>query len=391
MKTHALLRPILAVGLALVSLTSAYSQTLPTNGLVSYYAFDGSLTANLINAPITWSTAVQYVTDRFGRSGRALLLDGASYGTIANQAATSFSGEFTTTLWSLALPNPPFGNGRILSVSSPSGYEVGRSQDFGLTQYEPLLIFSNSDKSDILASLSSISQNQWVMFTVRYKAGLASFWVNSNKVHEFSAGQPSGGSMNVGQKSDENFDKFLGNLDDLRFYNRALSDTEIQSLYVYDAVQTPPPFCSTPRRATATATIVNGFLVGTTITDSGCGYTNPPTVLIQGGGGTGATATATVSNGVVTGITVTSAGCCYTSTPKVVIGSPPFLPYLNIAVSKVNVTQNVTLGRNYVLESSSNAINWTATGPQFTADSESIVQEFEATVGNRYFRIRQVP
>jgi hypothetical protein len=136
---------------------------------------------------------------------------------------------------------------------------------------------------------------------------------------------------------------------------------------------------------------VNGFFVGSTITDSGCGYTNVPVVLIQGGGGIGATATATVSGGIVTAINITDAGFGYTSVPKIVIGSPPFVPTVSIAVSKVKVTQNVVLGRNYVLEASTDLVTWTATGPQFTADSESIVTEFDVDVIGRFFRIRQVP
>ncbi len=67
----------------------------------------------------------------------------------------------------------------------------------------------------------------------------------------------------------------------------------------------------------------NGFVVGATITDSGCDYTNTPFVLIQGGGGAGATATAVVSNGVVVNIIITDAGAGYTSTPTVHI-APPF-------------------------------------------------------------------
>lgn len=54
--------------------------------------------------------------------------------------------------------------------------------------------------------------------------------------------------------------------------------------------------------------MVNGFVVGITLTDSGCGYTNPPAVSIQGGGGTGATATAVISNGVVANIIINNAG-----------------------------------------------------------------------------------
>jgi hypothetical protein len=63
-------------------------------------------------------------------------------------------------------------------------------------------------------------------------------------------------------------------------------------------------------------------VVGATITDGGCGYTNAPPVLIVGGGGTGAAGTAVVSNGVVTGITITNAGFGYTNTPAIYIYFP---------------------------------------------------------------------
>ena len=149
------------------------------------------------------------------------------------------------------------------------------------------------------------------------------------------------------------------------------------------------PFCS-PHKAAAAAQLVNGVLVGATITDPGCGYTNAPVVLIQGGGGNGATATAVVSNGVVTNIQITSGGGCYTNAPKIVIGSPPFVPSVSIAVSRVKVTQNVVLGRKYVLESSADLVTWTATGPEFTAESETIVSEFEVAETGSFFRIRQV-
>lgn len=151
---------------------------------------------------------------------------------------------------------------------------------------------------------------------------------------------------------------------------------------------TPAP-C--PHRASAVAVVVNGVVVRALITDRGCGYTNAPKVLIKGGGGSGATATAVVSNNVVVAINIVSGGTGYTNTPYVQIASPPFAPSVTIEVSRVNVRQHVVLGHRYVLESSTDLVNWVPTGPEFTADSESIVTEFLVDETSRFFRLKALP
>jgi len=151
-----------------------------------------------------------------------------------------------------------------------------------------------------------------------------------------------------------------------------------------------PPPC-TPHKARATPQVVNGFVVGADITDPGCGYTNAPLVLIQGGGGNGAVATAIISEGHVTSIRILDAGCCYTNAPRIVIASPPFVPTVAISVSRVKVSQHVVLGRRYVLESSGDLATWTSTGPAFTAESETVDTEFDAEGTGKRFRIREVP
>jgi hypothetical protein len=126
-------------------------------------------------------------------------------------------------------------------------------------------------------------------------------------------------------------DWYTGLLDNIRIYNRALSADEVKALYDYEKV----PATSNPRIATATAQVVNGFVIGATVTDGGNGYTNTPSVTITGGGGTGATAKATVVNGVVTTITMLTTGSGYTSTPTINIDPPPFPPRKATATSQV--------------------------------------------------------
>ncbi len=144
-------------------------------------------------------------------------------------------------------------------------------------------------------------------------------------------------------------------------------------------------------KAQATAQLVNGSVAGATVTDAGCGYTNPPAVLIQGGGGTGATATAVISGTQVTAINITSGGCCYTNAPTIIIASPWFKPTVTIGVSRVKVMQHVVLRRTYVLESSYDQITWTPTGPAFTAQSENIENVFDVGGTGGFFRVREVP
>lgn len=86
------------------------------------------------------------------------------------------------------------------------------------------------------------------------------------------------------------------------------------------SVPTGPP--TTP--ATGTAVLTAQALTSITLGVGGSGYTGAPTVIIFGGGGSGATATATYSAGSITGFVVTNGGSGYTSVPQViVIGGGP--------------------------------------------------------------------
>ena len=146
-----------------------------------------------------------------------------------------------------------------------------------------------------------------------------------------------------------------------------------------------------PRKAIASADIVNGFVVGVKVSDVGIGYDAPPVVLLVGGGGTGATAVATVVKGVITGIKIVNPGSGYTSTPIVRIASPPFSPKLSIDVTRVRVSLEVVLGRKYQIESSADLQVWLKAGDAFIAQDEVLQQDFDVDISGRYFRINQVP
>jgi hypothetical protein len=78
-----------------------------------------------------------------------------------------------------------------------------------------------------------------------------------------------------------------------------------------------------PAQAFAVPELVNGFVVGATLSSGGSGYITNPPVNFVGGGGSNATAVSEIFDGVVTNIAITDAGIDYTNTPTIEIGQPP--------------------------------------------------------------------
>ncbi len=149
----------------------------------------------------------------------------------------------------------------------------------------------------------------------------------------------------------------------------------------------------TPHRATATAQTADGLVVGATMTDTGCGYTVTPLVLILGGGGSGASAVAQVSDGEVTGISIIEAGTGYTNTPTVYIYSPQGLQAWLIKAVKPSFS-DLLIGTNYQLQVSSDLNNWTNQGAPFTATAPTVTYPQYWDVDNwaqLFFRVQIVP
>lgn len=383
------LKTILLTSVFSLLLATAFAQSWLTNGLVAYYPFNGNANNAAGSGFNGTLNGPQASADRFGNANSAFLFNGAGNHIYVGDQLPD-SQEFTLSVWirsdedkvqgvfyDAALFTP--GRDTILNVSV-GGNMYGTATKPGVPINDPL----------VAPAAVTVGIWQHVVWTVRTNG--SAIYINGiladastdigNNIGYHSAIYI--GTENHGFGPDY---FFHGSIDDIRIYTRGLTQTEVQQLYALDS-----GFC-TPHKATATAQLVNGFVVGATITDGGCGYSNAPLVLVQGGGGSGATATAVVNNGVVTAINITSAGSGYSTNPppKIIIASPPFEPSVGIRFSRVEVTQNVTLGRSYILESSTNLVNWNATGPSFNAISETYTNEFIIQQTGQFFRLREVP
>jgi Concanavalin A-like lectin/glucanases superfamily len=197
-------------------------------------------------------------------------------------------------------------------------------------------------------------QGSWthLVWTYSTNLGLSSFYVNGvKKASALESGtaatvlNTSVGPLIIGDISQVEFPTnalFNGFIDEVRVYSRALSDSEVKGLYTYET--NPQPLKVRP--ATATAQVVNNFLVGATITDGGYGYTNAPGVTIVGSGGQGAVLSTVVSNEVVIAINIDEAGKHYPSNTSLIIDPPPYPP--TQATATASLTNDAVLAVSIV-------------------------------------------
>ena len=384
----------LAIVVLSITSTNALAQSFVTNGLVAYYPFNGNAndaSGNGNNGTIYGDVAL--APDRFGTTNSAYTFNGVDgYIDIGNPVGNSPE-YLTETAWVKIISRattgviaediiitkrqtPYIGSGWSDLIVESSGSNAGAGE----------IMVEADNYVAYYPGISHTQTNVWNFICLVKSNNTYQIYVNGVLENTLTDSYPLSSVENMYLMHDGALGTYShGVLDDVRIYNRALSTNEIALLYSFE-----PGFCS-PHAAEATAQVVNGFMVGGIITDFGCGYTNTPLVLIQGGGGSGAIATATIQNGFVTSINVINPGSNYTTLPDILIASPPFVPTLSINVSRVIVTSHVVLGLNYVLESSTDMVNWIPTGPQFTAQSEVITNELVVSQTGQFFRIRQVP
>jgi hypothetical protein len=364
-----------AILIALVCSVSAQS------GEVARYLLNG----NAFDAVGTNSGTVQGATvstDRFGAAAGAYRFLGTT--SRIDFAVPPVNQATSATVCAWVLP----GNFTQTGIAVYLGADNGIGSDgfgFGLNGNSTLQGFDPYIAGGFFSSgYSFTSTSQWVhVAMVRSGGDTFTFFVNGVRTPTSTlvfAAPPT--DFTIGGQNGVRY--FNGAVDDVRIFNRALNSNEV--LQVYNSSEV----CF-PHAATAVATVINGFVVGANITDGGCGYTNAPQVTIVGGGGSNATATATVTNGQVSSITIVNPGCCYTNLPRIFIVGPPLAPTLEIKVSRVKITQHVSTGHNYVLESSSDLVNWNSVGTPFTADSDTVVMEVNAETAERFFRVREIP
>ena len=331
----------------LFSITALGQPAFLKEGLVAYYPFNGN--ANDESGNANHATAVgglKFVQVQNTDKGLAAQpVSENQYIALPNGLLRVDDLATTISVWCL-FPSNIETAGNLVYLNGPNTAEHYISVSKGFSAGSKSAMELGWDWSSV-SEANILQTNKW--YHIVYSAlrgGKMAIYKNGNLVGIANApagkywGDPSYGSA-VGayiQNGSPTGTKLQTAYSNLRLYRRELSALEVKSLYDYEST----PQSINPRIATATAQVVNGFVVGATIKDGGYGYVENPTVTIAGGGGTGAKATATQFNGVVTSITINNSGSGYTSTPTITIAPPPFPP--RKATSTADIVNGFVVG-----------------------------------------------
>src|SRR3990167_4581919 len=231
-------------GLTSVKINASQANKL-TSGLVGYWTFDGQdtnwtsatagTTADKSQAGTNTGTLTgmsRSTSPAIGKVGQGMYFDGSNdYVDAGNNASLALLGSMTISAW-------------IKSNTNVVYRGIVSKHTYWATPYEfklfenKLMNYSGDDDGGCMnntASTNSISFNQWqhVVFVRNSSSGLETFYINT--VQDSGGWQSSGcivdegAVVTIGNADGGNF--FNGSIDEVRVYNRALSQSEITELY----------------------------------------------------------------------------------------------------------------------------------------------------------------
>jgi hypothetical protein len=213
-------------------------ENVAISGLVAYYPFNGNAidaTGNGFNGTINGATLT---VDKFGATQKALNFDGNDFVRIPNlyNAVSLPLVDVTYSLW--FKPNQNYGAADFYSLiirTTDGGFTdmIGKPS-FGSAENDKFQFFMFDNNLNFTkATTNNFVANQWYHVVATRANGTTKIYLNAIKEGEATyANSPYFyPDLYLGGHATSNRWYYNGAMDDLRIYNRALSDSEVQAIY----------------------------------------------------------------------------------------------------------------------------------------------------------------
>ena len=206
------------------------------SGLVARYDFTGDAidVSGFADNTLTTITGATATTDRFGKGATAYSFNGTAHKITVSDAALP-SGSSERTLCSWIYPTTPNANaGGFIHYGTPSA-TAGQANGLSYTNAKVITYYGyNSDNN----STTVVPLNTWHHVCGTFAANSSKIYLNGNLISTVTPATAwntiKTGTMTIGLLNDfalSGINKnFIGSIDDVRVYNRALPLNEIQAL-----------------------------------------------------------------------------------------------------------------------------------------------------------------
>jgi gliding motility-associated-like protein len=233
---------------------SAYSQVNLNQGLIAYYPFNGNandVSGNGFNGVL--QNGVQTTTDRFGTANSAYLFDGIDdYIRVPHSSGLNPSNGmsialyFTTTQTTVqtVIGKISYANGIGTQYQIATNFNVHPGVLFGLNPPASGCTGQITLNSSYVNTGGTVPMNQWHCVVATFNNGVQNIYMDGTLVESINAGfnvlnQCSNSDIQIGSWWSFDPQRFRGKIDDVRIYNRALNQQEINALCVMNTTITP--------------------------------------------------------------------------------------------------------------------------------------------------------
>jgi hypothetical protein len=206
----------------------------PASGLVGHWRFDastGTLAAD--SAGSNDGTLVNMDSSDWvsGKIRNALDFDGSDdYVNAGNSSSVGLTDNFTYAAW---VKTELDSHVHSLYDKDSIGGDTSNTAQIKIWSSNYLILHKNNGATT--GTLNTIPQNTWTHIAVTYASGTSKFYINGDLDNTdntvtgtFTATTY---DMYIGRRGNDTAENFNGQIDDVRIYNRVLSDGEIAELY----------------------------------------------------------------------------------------------------------------------------------------------------------------
>lgn len=213
-------------------------------GLVACYPFTGNANDSSGNNNHGSTVIASLTTDRFGKPNRAYNFNGSSYIEVPNSLTLSSTTNALTISFWVKISSWVYQNGvNYASVISKSNSTTDCSFRYSITPYGASII-NNGKLWNYTPGPMINPLNTWIHFVVTVNGNTLNLYKNGahfGSTTSFSSFVFSNNNyLQIGRDYPGILDYFYGVLDDVRIYNRDLSSSEVNQLYLISSTEALP-------------------------------------------------------------------------------------------------------------------------------------------------------